>query len=68
MKIIYTENIGARKESEKQEHEIEKLMKKVTQLERENIKMRQQIKIQMVQNVAPNPGMIYGMQMNTTPT
>ena len=41
MKIMYTENVNIRKEFDRQEHEMEKLMKKVTLLDRENIKMRQ---------------------------
>jgi len=40
MKTMYAENVSARKEFDRQEHEMEKMMKKVTLLERENIKMR----------------------------
>ena len=40
MKTMYSENVTARKEFDRQEHEMEKILKKVTLLERENIKMR----------------------------
>ena len=40
MKVLYGENVNMRKEFDRQEHEMEKLTKKVTLLERENVKMR----------------------------
>jgi|LauGreDrversion4_2_1035121.scaffolds.fasta_scaffold240664_2 hypothetical protein len=40
MKVMYGENVNMRKEFDRQEHEMEKLTKKVTLLERENVKMR----------------------------
>lgn len=40
MKNMYTEMVTLRKEFDRKEHDYEKLMKRVSQVERENVKLR----------------------------